>query len=217
MAEKISLTRALVEVKNLNDRIARAVQGALFVTLKKGRTETRPIMGQFKDVAESENRIKADIQSVEDLIARRQKIKSLIAKANVENKVTINGQQMSIAEAIDMKVIVGYKQLIIDVARRQLTTAANNVEQNRSRMEADVQASIERLLGADAKTKAGVEQNSALIESTKKAILDMHDLSLIDPLDIKKKIDNLTVEVGNITSEIDFVLSEANAKIEIEL
>lgn len=126
--------------------IARAVQGALFVTLKKGRTETRPIMGRLKDVAEAENCIKADIQSVEDLIVRRQKIKSLIAKANVENKVTINGQQMSIAEAIDMKVIVGYKQLIIDVACRQLTTSANNVEQNRSRMEADVQASIERLL-----------------------------------------------------------------------
>ncbi len=217
MTESISLTRALVEVKTLDDRIKKNILAQSFVLLSKGIKAKRPINGQFTSTEEASKAINTDYQSTQDLIKRRSKIKTAITKANVSTSVTINGDVMTISEAIDLKTVVEYKQLMLSAMNRQLSQLANNIEQNRIQMEANVQTSITNLLGADGKTKAGVEQNAALIDSTKAAIMEMHDLALIDPLDVKAKIKELNDEIYGIKNEIDFVLSEANASTKIEI
>ncbi len=217
MTEKISLTRALVEVKTLNSRISAAINSQIFVSLSKGRASPRPIAGQFKDIKELENTILSEKQSLDALITRRAKIKSAIKKANVETLVTIADVQMTISDAVDLKESIGFDESIQYHARDQLALASNNIEKNRINMETNVQTSIERLIGADGKTKAAGEQNTLLIEGTKNAIFDMHDLALVDPLDVKKLIKDLEVKISNVKSEIDFVLSEANARTQIEI
>lgn len=215
---KISITRALVEIKTLDDRIKSAINGSMFVSLTKGRGDhAKPIIAAYKDVNEVKDTIKAHDQTVTDLIKRRSALKSAVSKANVETRLTVGGKEMSIVDAIDMKHVNGYKKLIVAVMMAQLKSASNNIEQARAKTEADVQASIERLLGTDVKNKEAVAQNAALIESTKKAILDMHELALIDPLGVKDRITALSKEIAEVDNEIDFALSEVNAKTEIEI
>jgi hypothetical protein len=215
---EILLNRALVELKTLDARILAATKPTtLFVSLTKGRKEPKPILAQFKDAAEVAAAIKSNHQSLDDLIKRRSAIKFAIAEANVKTKVTINGKEMSIVEAIDMKNVVAYKQSLVAVLKLQLAQAANNMERSRLEIETNVQGSIDRLLGTDVKNKSAVEQNQALITSTKDAIMDMHELNMIDPLDVKTLIKTLEDEIAAVTDEIDYALSAVNATTHIKL
>lgn len=218
MTQKISITRALVEVKTLDSRIQNAIQGATFVSLAKGRnTYQKPRIAKFSNVEEVQAVIKSDYQAIGDLIERRSKIKAALAKANVETLVKINGKEIPIVQAIDQKTVIEYKSLILQAMINQINGASNNIEQARTATENDVKNSIEKLLGTDVKNNSAVQQNEALIKSAQSSILDLQELSLIDPLNIKEKIKNLQDEIQGVVNEIDFALSEINAKTEIEV
>lgn len=218
MTQKISITRALVEIKTLDDRIQNAINQATFVSLAKGRgTYLKPHQAKFSNVEEVQTQIKADYQSIGDLIERRSKIKAALAKANVETLVKVGGVEMPIIQAIDQKVVIDYKARILQAMINQINITSNNIEKARQATENDVKASIEKLLGTDVKNNAAVQQNEALIKSAQNSILDLQELSLIDPLDIKVKIKSLQDEIQGVVNEIDFALSEINAKTEIEV
>lgn len=218
MTTEISITRALAEIKTLDERIQKQIDGSIFVSLSKGRKDAmKPAMGKFVNVGEVNDTIKAGKQSVDDLIARRTALRRAVQIANVNTKLTVNGVSMTISEAIDLKHVIGYKRNLHAAMVRQLSVAANNVEQSRIRNDADVQSAIERLMGSDVKNKAAVEQNDALIESAKTALLDMHEVNLIDPLNIKAQIASLADEIDKVSAEIDFALSEVNASTKITI
>jgi hypothetical protein len=82
VTETISLTRALAEVKTLEDRIQKAIVSAKFVDVVQGVQQT-PVDRAFRSKEELAARIQGDFQSIEALAARRAAIKAAITKANV--------------------------------------------------------------------------------------------------------------------------------------
>jgi hypothetical protein len=74
---------------------------------------------------------------------------------------------------------------------------------------------LQRLLevnfGKDSKAK------SEEIDAIPKPYLENNAPRFIDPLDVKKKIEELANEISKFEAEVDVVLSEANAKTEIEI
>ena len=95
----ISVTRALAEVKSLNDRIEKATRGSVFVSITTGGKVTNG-----GDLQATSNALKANLQSVNDLIDRRNLVKGAIIRSNAVTNVTINGLEMSVAE--DRKSVV---------------------------------------------------------------------------------------------------------------
>lgn len=212
---KITLTRALVELKTLDERIQKATNQQ-FVGLVKG-TDKKPTIGMYKDAEQMERSFTANFNQVNDLMKRRQKIKSALVLANAKTMLTVNGIPMSIADAIDSKRIAEFRAQLIRSIRQQISNASNAIEKNRVDMEANIQAQIDRILGNDQKGKDAVSQNKDMIETIRTTMFNLHDMKIVDPNKLVDDIERLSNELEAFISEIDFSLSEVNAKTEIEI
>ena len=58
---------------------------------------------------------------------------------------------------------------------------------------------------------------SANLSNISKPILEANELKLVDPIQTEKKIDEMEENIDNFLNEVDFVLSESNAKNNIEI
>jgi hypothetical protein len=98
MSEKqtMSITRALAELKRLDDRINRETTAAQYVGVSVGKGENKKVASGSMTVTDLEKKIKSTYDSITDLFTRRATIKSAIVLSNAKTLVTINGKKMNI-------------------------------------------------------------------------------------------------------------------------
>lgn len=211
---QISITRALSELKVLQDRINRSIIEGVFVGVTTGKgTYSTSVVGGVKTTLEAASAsIQGSFDKVEDLIARRQKIKSAIILSNAKTLVNINGKEMTVAEAIEMKSTVESKKIQLQYMRNQFNGANQTINQVNTALEAVIQQSLDKVYGAE-KSKV----DSTLLESIADPQRQQKEASLLDPCKIAEKIENLQNEIQILESEVDFTLSESNAKTVIEI
>ncbi|HYK73264.1 MAG TPA: hypothetical protein VEV44_09105, partial [Pseudoneobacillus sp.] len=101
---EITIAKGLVELKLLNNRINRVINDSVFA----GFTVGKKVMTGFNDIEELEQRAKSDYQSVQDLIKRRNEIKSAIVVSNATTEVQIADKTLTVAEAIERKSSIEY-------------------------------------------------------------------------------------------------------------
>ena len=198
---EITVTRALTQVKTLDERIAGFAQKSEpVVSYKIGQKSAggRP-------VAEVEQLINASFQSVQDLIKQRNAIKAAIIRSNSDTKVSIGGVEMTVAEAIERKGSIRLEAALLQTMKAQLAAATQKVEQSNRQMEADLQQLMVAAVGKD--RQVGEAELSAIRDP----FVAQKQASLIDPLNLAKQIAELDASITGFTSEVDFVLSESNA------
>ena len=204
---KMSITRALVELKTLDNRIIKAIDSIMPVALVTGKGSPRG----FKTTEEFTAKAKESYQSAVDLMNRRSVIKGAIVKANAETVVTVGGKEMTIAQVIEKKNSIKYDRALLNTILRQYTTILNQSTQ----IENDVEMKLQRLLevnfGKDSKAKP--DEFDAIAKPFKEANMP----TIIDPLGANTLIEKLQKEISDFESEVDFTLSEINAKTEIEV
>ena len=93
---KISITEALNELKLYDSKITKAITNA---TLCGATKKSSDKVGVVKK-EDFEDRAKASYQSVTDLIANRNTLKSAVVKSNAVTEVTVDDKVMTVAEAI---------------------------------------------------------------------------------------------------------------------
>ena len=97
--EKMTIHKALCELKTLDSRIQDAIRRSTFCFANKHSNQK--IHGiPIEDVKKE---CKAAYQSISDLISRRNAIKCAVVLSNATTKVTIGGKEYTVAEAIEMK------------------------------------------------------------------------------------------------------------------
>ena len=97
--ETMTIHKALCELKTLDSRIKKAIEGSVFVFANKH--SNAKVSG--KTISAYSDEVKSAYQSACDLIARRDAITRAVTLSNATTKVTIGGQEYTIAEAIEMK------------------------------------------------------------------------------------------------------------------
>ena len=112
---KMTVTRALAELKTLEKRITK-VTGECEV-IKVRRKEDKWDVQEFNRGAQS------TYQSAVDLIARRDEIKRRVLQSNAVTKVRIGKEDMTIAEVIDRKQAIKFKKNLLDKLRVQKVSA----------------------------------------------------------------------------------------------
>lgn len=210
---QITLTRALVEIKTLEARINSAT-AQQFIGMTKGKTE-KPTVGKYQKKEDVIKAATSAFQTVNDLIDRRTRLKKALVEANTNTQVRVGNTVMSIADAIDAKNIAAFKSSLVTQIRHQITTASNMIEANRIKMEAEIQSQVDRILGNDAKNKDAAEQNKNMIQTIRDTMFDMHDMQIVDPNNLILGIEKMQAELQSFVDEIDFTLSEVNAKTTI--
>ena len=203
----ISITEALVKLKTLGKRIDSAISSIRPISMVTGKNSP---LG-FKTTEEFETSAKAAFQSAQSLIQYRQTIKGAIVAANATTNVTIGGKVMTVAQAIERKNSIQYEKDLLKCLSQNYTMTLSSVV----RTEADVQVRLQKLLevtfGKDIKTK-GDE-----VDNISKPFIEANNPRMIDPLNLKNLIESLEKDIDEFEGEVDFRLSEANARTMIEV
>lgn len=192
----------------MDDRIQKAIHSASFVTANK-HTNTK-IAG--KPASEYCDGAKASYQSVRDLIARRNAIKRAVVCSNAATKVAIAGAEYSVAEAIEMKNHgAEYLKDLLSKMSVDLSRATKEVNDNNGeRLERRADEYMKSMYGATDMKNATEEAQAA-----RDAFVKSQSYELVDPLDIRNKMESIDTEISSFLTEVDAALSVSNAVTEI--
>ena len=207
MTTKMTLHRVLSELKTINKRIDDAMEDFT--------TTGVLVNGKIKNSSKSVEQFKADAksgyQSISDLIERRYLLKKALTKANAETIVKIAGKEMTIADAIDYKKVIDYKDALLRRLRSNYLNTNNVYNREIETVECKLEETIKSATSKNEKPDAALV--ATLTESYRKS----HPVEVIDPLNISKVIKELADEVDTFRTEVDAVLSEANATTFVEV
>ena len=206
--EKMSVTRALSQLKLLDSRILKEIGNAEFIGFYQSGKNV--IQGLNIPVNEFEKLANATKQTISDLIDRRRKIKSAVLLSNSNTSVIIDGEKYFVIEAIERKMSIKYDEALFKKLRLQYTTAMSNLEQNNAKIKENIDRMLEANLQKDKEAKKSDYENIT------HAFIEANEVKLSDPIKIKTEIDLMDEKIDTFLSEVDFVLSESNSRTEIE-
>lgn len=198
---QISITRALAQVKSLNERIQRSTNGGAFIALSIGGKHN-----SGKSIQEVEALLKSNLQSVEDLIKVRKELKSAIVKSNAVTIVKIGGDDMTVAEAIERKSSIALEQQLLNTIATQQAQAIAQAERNNVQVDKEAEALLNTAVGRDR------TQTSAELEAITGPFKKQREAALIDPNGVSVVIERMSKDLDAFLLEVDYALSEVNAK-----
>lgn len=209
----MSITRALVELKNLDNKIKQAIQGVHFIGVTTGKDNNKKVfIPSGNDVASAQQLIQGNFDKATQLISNRQKIKAAVVKSNAVTEVRLAGKLLTVAEAIETKTSLPYKELLLTTLVQQANSANTHVTNINNKMNEDIDKALQVVYGNE-KGKVQSEMYEQVAEPQRK----QKEGAILDPAKIDLKIKSLQDEIQTIKSELDFVLAESNAKTEIEV
>ncbi|MCM1500684.1 MAG: hypothetical protein NC124_19655 [Clostridium sp.] len=206
--EKMTVHKALAELKIVDDRIISAINGGTYCVANKHSNEK--IKGV--PVEEYKGVIQGYYDKATDLIKRRNAIKRAVVLSNATTKVTINGLEYTVAEAIEMKNHgVEFDEKMLDVLNKQYNKAQSEIlKQNGDDLEKRAEQYVIGIYGS----KEG-KTNTDDFEKTKKDFITANSYELIDPIKILDKINALEESIASFKAEVDAALSVSNSITEI--
>ena len=205
MATKISITRALAELKLLDSRIEKATNEIKFAVCVTKKTNYSVDKNTFTSQTISKN------QSLMDLITRREKLKASIMKSNATTNVKIGTKEMTVSEAIEMKHTIKYKEELVNVLRRQRAQVTQEYESHKARVKQSIDSNITQICSRD------VKPDPSTIQDITDMMWKNDPVEIYDPIGLDKTIDSLTAEIEDFKLNVDFALSESNSLTQIEL
>lgn len=209
MAEtkKMSIHRALTELKMLTNRIEQATEEVSVVI--PNRKSNAKIKGM--DISEYVKVMQASYDKVQSLIIYRNRIKSQVVLSNAQTMVQVGSEQMTVAEAIERKQSIEFDKELLRNMKRQYRTATEIVANENNALPEKLETYLINILGS--KDKQSPEEVKLHTET----FMKRNEYELIDPLHVKKQIDRLAEKIEEFESEVDAVLSESNATTFIEV
>lgn len=120
--EKLTIHRALSELKIIDSRISKAIDEGVFVTANKH--SNAKINGMT--IGGLQSFMKSSLESITSIITRKNAIKRAVDLSNATTKVTINGVEMTVVEAINLKNHgLESKLALVNAMKKQYTLAIN--------------------------------------------------------------------------------------------
>lgn len=210
MAETMLVTQGLNELKTLNARINRAIESSSFIVAAK-TVDKNAVPGTTKEDFNA-NAV-SSMQSIEALIERREKIKAAIIASNSVTEVEIAGEKMTVAKAIDTKESIGYKEYLLSTMKNQYELAVANVNRTNVAIDRSIESLITTAYGKEGRERVSESDYESIAKPYKTA----NEVSLVDPLKIKEKIDTLEKYIEDFKANVDAQLQISNCITTIEV
>lgn len=211
--EKMTVHKALAELKVIDDRIDKAISEGVYVIANKHSNEKIQGMtiDQFKE------KMKASHQKVTDLINRRNALKRAVVLSNATTKIKIGNDEYTVAEAIEMKnhgmeFKTNYMRMI---ASQNLSAQADINRNSGEAIEKRAEQYVLSVIQAQPKD-AKMAIDSDAMQALRKDYIKNNTYDLIDPLKVNDIIEKMADEINEFNTEIDAALSVSNALTVIE-
>lgn len=204
--ERMTITKALSELKLLDKRLGKLLDSTTFVTFVIGQEPPR----EARNLAEFGARAQANYQAARDLMRRRAAIKSAIVQSNARTPLQVAGESYVVAEAIERKASVSYDRHLISRLQQDLSRARTEVQREQEKVRSRLDTQAQALLGKD--NARGSEYDSLY-----RSFMERNAPALVDPVNAQQEIDSLERNVETFLAEIDQALSVSNALTVIEV
>ena len=205
---KISIARALIELKTLDKRISKKIHALEPLSIEIGSK----LESGISNKEEFETQVKSSYQSLMELIKHKRKIKASIVQSNAVTIVDISGIKMTVAEAIEHKNSIAIEKEIKKTLSKKYTDKLQLVEKHNK----NIQDQLYKLLEATY-SKSETEISKEDYEKIAIPFKENNDATLINPLDITKTLQSLDDNINAFESEVDIALTESNARTEVEI
>ena len=202
--KRITITEALRELSLYDEKIDKAMDGKAFIA----------IITNKKDLAteqEAEKQIKANYDSVTALIRNRDMIKSAVIKSNAVTMVKVDGKEMTVAEAIDMKHSIEHRRELLRRISGQLASGKEEMNRIEKQTQREIDNMLEKIAESDS---VDVKEKRKVLED---AYRESHVAKLVDPVGLEKEIERLSEEIDGFLKNVDVELALSNAVNFIEV
>ncbi len=204
--ETMSVQRGLMELKTLGNRITRATQQPFvsFYVGDKGAPQGFKTPDEFSSYAQGR------FDSATDLIKRRNAIKAAIIQSNAVTKVTVAGKSMTVAEAIDRKDSIVHEKVLLQQLQSQFSEITRRVAAQQQVLDARIDKVLEEEGGKDRKVDDA--DHARIVKNAE----SRYKPNLVDPIGIRKVIEQMEEDISSFELDVDASLSEINARTDIE-
>lgn len=208
--EKMTVHKALAEIKVMDNRINSAIYSGVYCLANKHSNE------KVKGIAVEDYKkvMQSFYDKANDLIKRNEAIKKAVVLSNAVTKVKIGDNEYTVAEAIWMKNhgIDNKDELLVKLQQQYNKAQAEILKNNGEELDKRAEQYIIGIYGS----KEGKADTEAF-EKTKKEFIKANQYELLDPIGILNVIENLEKEIDTFKAEVDAALSTSNAITEIEV
>ena len=219
MSEKMLVTQALDERDLLVKKIADKIAKASFVDTMKPNEEKVYVKRISKEDYAKE--AESSYQQILDLIDRFQKLDVAIVASNAQTKITTSYGTFTVAGAISLRSRLrglgayeyeadfeGNLQSKMQAEYNERVRFCDNKNSQLQQTAEEMRLSI---LGRDSKTKD--DKPLSVVE----AYVKENTTELVDPLDVKKKLEALEEKRNTLLTELDTQIKVSNATTFIEV
>lgn len=208
--EVMTVHKALSELKLLNDRINKAITTSIFCVANKHSNEK--ISGV--PIEEAKKGMQGSYDKAMDLINRRKALKKAVVLSNAQTMVTIGGTEYTVAEAIEFKNHgIEFETNLSAIMDAQYKRAQAEINKQNGK---DLESRADQYVTAIYGQKEG-KTNTDDIEKLRKEFLDANSYEMVDPLDIPKKVEEMSSRAAEFMAEVDSALSVSNALTQITI
>ena len=219
MSEKMLVTQALDErdllVKKISDKIIKAS----FVDTIKPNEEK--VYAKRINKEEYAQEAESAYQQIMDLIERFQKIDTAIVASNANTKITTSYGTYTVAGAISLRNRLRGAGIYADKAdfegslqakmRAEYNERVRICDNKNSQLQETAEEMRLSILGRDSKSKD--DKPLSVVE----AYVKENTTELVDPLDVKKKLEALEEKRNMLLTELDTQIKVSNATTFIEV
>jgi len=211
--EKMTVHKALAELKTMDDRINKAIRETTYVLAVKNSAEK--INGMT--VANFKEKMRSGYQKATDLIARRDAMKRAVVLSNATTKVKVGENEYTVAEAIEMKNHgMEFRSALLRQMNSAYVTAQNDLARNSGEtLEKKAEKYVLDVIAAQPKDSKMTVDSEAM-KTLRKTYIENNTYDLVDPLDVAKIMETLDAEINEFNTEVDAALSVSNALTVIE-
>lgn len=219
MSERMLVTQALDErdllVKKINDKIAKA---SFVDTIKPNEDK---VYAKRIDKSEFGKAAEAAYQQIHDLIERFQKIDAAIVESNAKTMVETTYGTFTVAGALSLRSRLrgmdsyegdaDFEGLLQDKLRKEYNERVQFCDLKNSQLQSTAENMRLSILGRDAKAKE--DKPLGVVD----AYVKENTTELVDPLDVKQKLELLTEKRNVLLAELDTTIKVSNATTFIDL
>lgn len=208
---KISITRALATLKSIDTKITKQTDRLDAIAVTDGQGEFRKLVAKAGTVDQFSEKAATQLQSLTDLLTQRDAMKAAIIQSNAVTTITVGSKTVTVAQAIEQKRSVVLRQALLAKIKSQVNLGNALLTKRTAEFEVGLSVKLDTLLGRDRATK-GED-----VEGITKPLRERGEPSLLDPVGLAAYADTLETEIDDFLTEVDFALSESNARTEIEI
>lgn len=219
MAEKLLVTQALDErdllVKKIGDKIAKAS----FTDVKK-HNETKVM-----DARTEEETFRKDVESayqqIMDLIKRFRKLDAAIVASNANTIIHTTFGDYTVAGAIALRSRMrgsgsyyedsDFEGILLDKMKSEVNNRLLAVDSKNKQLETTAESMRLSILGKETKTK---DDKPLAVVAT---YVSENTAELVDPLDVRRKVDEIQERRTKLLSELDTQIKVSNATTFVEI